>query len=317
MDSPRVSILVPAYGVAHLLGEALASLQAQTFTDFEAIVVDDGAPDDVAGAFAPFAGDARFRLLLTDNGGVAVARNRAAAQARAPLLALLDGDDLYEPDYLARMVPAIEADARLGFVTCDARYIGSAARAGRRFSEFNPQAGPITLDRVIARRFNIFIGSTIRRAAFEAVGGCDERLRAVEDLDLWARLLGAGWSAAHLPEPLARYRLRSDSMSADRVRLRAAERTVLAKLAAQHREPPEAETIATRLRTLDAADAWEEGEALLMAGEVRAGLSRLSAVPDPSLRWRIALPLMRAAPMLARPLMWLRAWLPAPSRRSS
>ena len=116
---PRVCVIVPAYGVAHLLGDALASLQGQHRQDWEAIVVDDGAPDDVAAAFARFAGDPRFRLLRTDNRGVSTARNRAIAASTAPFVAFLDGDDLYDPTYLERMLAAIEADAALAFVSCD------------------------------------------------------------------------------------------------------------------------------------------------------------------------------------------------------
>src|SRR5689334_15629547 len=116
--APAVSVIVPAYNVAHLLGETLASIQAQTRGDWEAIVIDDGSPDDVVSVFTRFAHDPRFRLLRTDNGGLATARNRAIAAARAPLVALLDGDDIYAPDYLERMLPAIEADPSLGFVSC-------------------------------------------------------------------------------------------------------------------------------------------------------------------------------------------------------
>jgi glycosyltransferase involved in cell wall biosynthesis len=82
--APRVSVIVPAYGVAHLLGEALDSLLAQSFTAWECLVIDDGAPDDVAGAVAPYLADPRVRFIATANHGVSAARNRAIAEARAP-----------------------------------------------------------------------------------------------------------------------------------------------------------------------------------------------------------------------------------------
>ena len=66
-NAPRVAVIVPAYGVAHLLGEALDSLRAQSYADWECVVVDDGARDDVAGAAAPYLADPRIRLLATDN----------------------------------------------------------------------------------------------------------------------------------------------------------------------------------------------------------------------------------------------------------
>ena len=86
---PRVAVIVPAYGVAHLLGEALDSLQAQTFTEWECVVIDDGAPDDVAGAVAPYLADPRIQFLSTPNHGVSSARNTAIASwiARTDFLA--------------------------------------------------------------------------------------------------------------------------------------------------------------------------------------------------------------------------------------
>ena len=79
--TPRVAVIVPAYGVAHLVGEALGSLQAQSLTDWECVVIDDGAPDDVAAAVAPFLGDSRIRFLATGNHGVSAARNTAKTSA--------------------------------------------------------------------------------------------------------------------------------------------------------------------------------------------------------------------------------------------
>ena len=87
-EPARVAVIVPAYGVAHLLGEALTSLQRQTFTQWECVVIDDGAPDDVAGAVAPFLSDPRIRFLATANHGVSAARNTAIAASSAPLVAL-------------------------------------------------------------------------------------------------------------------------------------------------------------------------------------------------------------------------------------
>src|SRR6187455_620667 len=87
--APRVAVIVPAYGVAHLLGEALDSLRAQSFTEWECVVVDDGARDDVAGAVAPYLVDRRIGFLATDNRGVSAARNRAVLETSAPYVALL------------------------------------------------------------------------------------------------------------------------------------------------------------------------------------------------------------------------------------
>jgi glycosyltransferase involved in cell wall biosynthesis len=305
--APAISIIIPAYGVAHLVGEALRSVQAQGFTDWEAIVVDDGAPDDVAGAVAVFAGDPRIRLLATDNRGVATARNRAISEARAPLIALLDGDDMFEPDYLATMVETLVADPRHGFATCDATFFG-ASRVGRRFSEYMAQDLPISLERVLDRRFNVFTASLLHKAAFDSVGGYDATLRSGEDFDLWVRLLEAGWTAAYVPRPLVRYRRRMSSLSMDTAPMLRAVCRVYAGSAARLAGRPEAAVAnAMRARTEEEIPV-AEGEALIESGRVREGLAALrrAKVHRRSLNWRAAMAFMTLLPMLARPLLRYR-----------
>lgn len=314
MSLPVVSVIVPAYGVAHLLGDALASLQAQTLTDWEAIVVDDGAPDDVAGAFAVFADDERIGLLQTDNGGVSVARNRAVAIARAPLLAFLDGDDAYRPRYLEMMTAALARDPKLGFVTCDATLFGAVDREDDLFSRHTPQVPPVTLERVLRREITVLAGSTLRREAFEGVGGFDPELRTCEDFHLWLRLLAAGWAADYVAEPLVRYRKRAGSLSSDDFGMLDGLRLAYMKIATLLDGRPEADVARAMLAEVRNRRDWIEGETLILGGHARAGLRKLEGAERRSLRWRLAMPVMRAVPALAAPLMRLRPRLPERSR---
>jgi cellulose synthase/poly-beta-1,6-N-acetylglucosamine synthase-like glycosyltransferase len=303
---PSVSIVVPAYGVAHLIGETLRSLQGQTRPDWEAIVVDDGSPDDVEAALREFAADPRIRLIRTANGGLAAARNRGAALARSPLLALLDGDDAYCPTYVEEMLALFEGRPTLGFVTCDATYFGSADRAGSLFSSHHPQDGPVTLDRVLARRFNVFVGSVIRKEAFDSIGGFDASLRSAEDLDLWIRLLSQGYEAACLSRPLVRYRRRPGSLSTDARTMLASERRVFEKAAAALDGRVERAVAGEAIDRLAEREAHEEAERLILAGEARRGLSMLRGYHRQSVRWRIAKLLIGICPPLGKPILLVR-----------
>lgn len=305
-SAPQVVVIVPAYGLAHLLGEALASLQAQHFQDWEAVIVDDGAPDDVVGAFAPFADDKRFHLLQTDNGGLATARNRAIAASSAPFIALLDGDDLYEPDYLERMLAAIQADNGLGFVSCDAMMFGDRRFAGRRYSDCYAMAGPITLERVLSRDVAVLVASIIRRSAYDAVGGFDGALRSAEDLDLWIRLLSTGWRGTTLLEVLVGYRRRPGSLSTQAKGMLSASVQVYEKAASSLADRPEAEVARRHLARHRQHLLWIEGQEAVLRGEVSLGLRQLAGAEQRSLRWRLALSMMRRAPWLAGFLMTLR-----------
>lgn len=115
---PRISIIMPAYNSAATIGAALASVVAQTFTDWEALIVDDGSTDPLASALAGFAADPRIRLLrLAQNSGVCAARNAGLDAACGEFVAFLDADDAWLPEKLAWQLAACleSADPRQVF----------------------------------------------------------------------------------------------------------------------------------------------------------------------------------------------------------
>ena len=109
--APAISVIVPVYDVAAEVGAAIASLRAQSFTDFEAIIIDDGSSDG-SGALAAeaFAGDARFSLLTQENRGLSGARNTGLEHARGRFIAFLDSDDRLDPRFLEALHDALTAD---------------------------------------------------------------------------------------------------------------------------------------------------------------------------------------------------------------
>jgi GT2 family glycosyltransferase len=305
VSAPTVSVIVPGWGAAPFLAEALASLQSQSRTDWEAIVVDDGDTDAVAQVVAPFLADARFRLLQTDNGGLAVARNRGIQAARADRIALLDGDDRYRPDYLDRMLGALDAAPDIGFVTCDAWLFGAPAFQGKLFSELQSQSGPLNLERVIRREFRVFGAATMRRTALAAVGGYDARLRSAEDLDLWIRLLEAGWRGVRVDAALYEYRRHAASLSASGLSLARWVVQVYANAVERLEGRPEQAAAREMLEQSQNKLQIEEGMSAILAGDLKRGVATLAStdLAASSPKWRAVMTAIRLFPALARPVI--------------
>ena len=303
----RVAVIVPAYGVAHLLGEALDSLRAQSFAEWECVVIDDGARDDVAGAAAPYLADPRVRFLKTDNRGVSAARNRAVAATAAPYVALLDGDDLYRPDYLARTVAVLDADPDARLATCNARIFGAVPHERLCFDRRQGSSDGTTgsLGDVLDRGFGVYIGTAFRRDDFERIGGFDESMTHAEDFDLWVRLLLLGGHARYVDEVLGEYRVRPSSASASAAKMIQGNLRVYEKALAHLGEGPEA-GIAHRMIAENHAElAFEEAAAQVADGDVARGLPALRAARRGrgGAVWLAAFLLWRLAPGLAPPMM--------------
>lgn len=314
-SAPRVAVIVPAYGVAHLVGEALTSLQQQTLSEWECIVIDDGAPDDVGAAVTPFLADPRIRFLATTNGGVSTARNRAVAASTAPLIALLDGDDLFRPAYLETMVDILEADSTVRLATCNARIFGAVSRERTCVESKQGTRDGVrgSLADVLDRSFNVYIGTTFRRADFDAVGGFDTTMAQSEDFDLWVRLMLRGGQAYYVDEVLGDYRVRPGSASSNAGRMLLGNIRVYEKaLAALRESQPEHQLVSSLLVESRSALSFEHAMDRIIDGDTRKGLAELrdvvragGMVGGPV--WRLAFAVWQVVPWLARPMLrWRR-----------
>jgi glycosyltransferase involved in cell wall biosynthesis len=255
---PRVSVVIPAYNAAWCLPEALDSLLAQEYGDWEAIVADDGSTDG-CGELAE-GRDPRIRVVRSDvNRGLAATRNLALEHATGELVALLDADDAWLPNYLTEQVALFDREqaraADVAVVCCDAYQRVGDARIAQRYGErVGYPPAQITLDTLV--RFNpIFIGVLLDRARVMAAGAFDARLRSVEDLDLWLRLLEDGGRIVYQREPLAVYRLSEGALSKDVVTMTRSMQAVLERALARDRLPASARAGAeAALRTQRAAE---------------------------------------------------------------
>jgi len=206
--TPRVSVVIPCYRQAQFLPEAIASVVAQTFTDWEIIIVDDGSPDDTAAVAQRLIAahpDRRIRLIRQENRGLAEARNAGIRVARAPYILPLDADDMLEPEMLAQTVAALDAHPEVGFVYTDVRRFGAENNVMRTL--------PYSLERL--RFENLMMPATLfRREAWEQVGGFRtfKPVQGYEDRDFWVSLAEAGWKGLHISQPLLRYRRTEGSM---------------------------------------------------------------------------------------------------------
>lgn len=215
--APLVSVIIPAYNAAAFVGRTLASLRAQTFSDFEAIVVDDGSTDATAKVVGEAAAaDSRFRLIRQANGGVAAARNRALADARGRYVANLDADDLWRPQFLERTVQALEAAGEAAvFAFARTLWIDEQDRP---LDQTEMRLAPIVDYRELLTRNPVGNGSAMlmRADAVRAVGGYDVGLvRDFGQTEDWQLLLQLSWrgEVTAIDEPLVLYRIVQQSSS--------------------------------------------------------------------------------------------------------
>jgi glycosyltransferase involved in cell wall biosynthesis len=208
-----------AYNVAPYIGEAIESVLNQTFEDLELLVIDDGATDgsgDIADAYA--ARDARIRVVRQGNGGISAARNHGLRIAASPVIAILDGDDAWQPAYLHAQMAILAAHPGVDVVTGNAWFLGGRlhGRPARPYPD--PRPSPALAD-MIADENAVFIMSIFRRRVYETIGPFDEALRTNEDYDFWLRAASAGFVFHRNDKPLGHYRRRGDSLSACELRM--------------------------------------------------------------------------------------------------
>lgn len=232
--TPRTSIIIPAFDAEDTLATTLDSVLAQTFSDWEAIVVDDGSRDGtiaVAEAFA--ARDRRIRVVSQVNGGVSAARNLGLAEARGTYGLFLDADDTILPAHLATLIALASPDT---LAVCAYAY---------RTPEGNtvPATFHARLADDAVSLLSDFCALAVHTAlvpldAARAAGGFDTTLKTCEDWDLWLRLARMGLRFALTPDILALYHMRSASLTSNGARVVADAETVLRRARAQDARLP-------------------------------------------------------------------------------
>jgi len=239
--TPRVSIIIPAYNRANMILTALKSVLAQTYPDWEAIVVDDGSSDNTREVVAGVK-DARVRYIYQENKGLPGARNAGIRASSGEYVAFLDSDDAFLPEKLALQVPVLDANPDLclvagGFIEVDMNM--------RPLHEIRPWVKNPTLDLLDwVRTCSFCVGSPlVRRGWLERAGLFDENMRYVEDWDLWLRMASMGCHMQWLKKSVYLYRMHASSMVRQAVMMKNGMIAMFDKFFARPELPPEASAL--------------------------------------------------------------------------
>lgn len=204
MTAPKFSIIMPCYNAAAHLAQSVASIQAQTRSSWELLIVDDGSTDTSWQEMQRLAAtDARIRIFQQTNAGAAAARNRILPEARAPYTAFLDADDTWHPEFLETMEAALDSHPEAGIAYCGWQNRGLG---GERDTPFVPP------DYENADKIESLLGgcrwpihaALVRTPYLHDIGLFDGALSSCADYDLWLRM-GSVYGLVRVPRVLAYY----------------------------------------------------------------------------------------------------------------
>jgi len=181
---PTASVIIPTYNRWPMVGAAVQSVLAQSFLDFELIVVDDGSTDATAVELAKFG--SQLRYFKQDRSGVSAARNLGVRQSCGRVIAFLDSDDLWDPDKLKIQVRFMENTPEVRICQTDEVWIRNGVRVSPKFKHRKPSGDifELSLDLCLVSPSAVMM----TRELFDRCGGFDESLPVCEDYDLWLRI---------------------------------------------------------------------------------------------------------------------------------
>lgn len=200
---PKVSVIIPCYNLGAYLDEAVSSVLAQNFTDFEILIVNDGSTDPDTCRVLTDCSKPKTRVIHTDNMGVSVARNRGISEAKGEYILPLDADDRIGDLYLEQAVTVLDEQQDVGIVYSRVELVGELS------GEWD------TPEFSLAHQLldNLIISSAMfRKEDWQDTGGYDPAMKhGWEDWDFWLSILGGGKQALRIPEILFFYRIRQNS----------------------------------------------------------------------------------------------------------
>lgn len=231
-SDPSVSVVIPAYRCAGYIAQAIESVFAQSYADYEVLVINDGSPDTPLLEKALFKYLSRIRYFEQATMGPSGARNTGAKKARGKYLAFLDADDYWAPEHLARQMMMLSGDSSLDLVYCNYVLLKREKPFAKAF-DLQPQASDVTFESLLVEDCAIGMSTVVcSRESLIAAGGFDEGLLRCEDFEMWLRMSLRGARMAYVPEMQVFHRINDEGLSADKLSMKKDRVRVYEKVAA-------------------------------------------------------------------------------------
>ena len=309
--APAVSVIIPAYKVAPFIRETLDSVFAQTFTDFEAIVINDDSPDtpQLEQVLESYSG--KIIYLKQPNRGAGAARNSGLRVARGEYVAFLDGDDVWLPEFLAEQLKLMRSDRGYDLAYADAINFGEQGYYGATNMAFNPSHGEVTFLNLLCGECNIVTSTVLaRREPIMRVGCFDEGFVNSQDFDLWLRLAkDANARITYQQKVLARRRIYHGSLASDPLRSFGGELAVLNSVRARSDLTiEETEALENTIRKRQATVEILKGKQELTVGDFKKAAESFAEANKywPSRKLEMVLICMRIAPRVLQRVYQMR-----------
>ncbi|MEM7267640.1 MAG: glycosyltransferase family 2 protein [Pseudomonadota bacterium] len=237
--TPEISVVIPAFNALRLLPETLNALKAQTFQNWEAVIVDDGSSDGTAAWLRAEARiDPRIHPIISENGGPSRARDKGVAYSSAPLIAFLDADDIWHDNRLTRLVETFEARPETSVLYSRVSFFRNDPGRPRAVSGILPR--PATVEDLLRANPTCTMSNVaVRKEDFLNSGGFDPMIVYGEDREWLVRMAASGARIEGLNEILAQYRLVDGGLSTNLEGMREGWRASLATAQRLGVAPPE------------------------------------------------------------------------------
>src|SRR6266571_1691538 len=220
--NPRVSIIVPVYKGERYIGHAIDSALAQTYDNFEILVVDDGSPDDSIAKIKPYIQLSNVKLIGQKNRGVAAARNAGIRSSSGEIITFLDQDDWWTPDKLAVQIAHLAAHPADQLVHAYQSYAQENGQPVQFAGDWVADLHGECFGALFERNRIAILTVAVRRSCLDQVGFFNEQISKADDYELWMRI-ARRFPLGFIDQPLGTYRLHDANASRDSFAMERAE----------------------------------------------------------------------------------------------